>query len=251
MDKAIDVFWTGGWDSSYRVLYASVVEKRLIKPHYIIDFGRKSSLRELEAISDIRRKLEKIDPEAAKRIGEIKITPITEIADIPEVTESFNRLKKQAHLGSQYDWLSRYATSHNIDDLELSVHVDDKAYFFLEGRVKQGKDGRWRMRDDAEGDVRIFSCLTFPLLQISKTEMREQAQKHDFIDALEKAWFCFNPKKGKPCGVCNPCIYAVEEGMGYRLSGNAMLNYRTRHIRKIAKAPGYVSRNIYRKAKGQ
>jgi len=164
-----------------------------------------------------------------------------------EITESYKRLKQKAHLGSQYDWLSRYARSKNISGLELSVHVDDKAYWFLKDNVENSMNGHWKLKADVLGVLKIFSCFTFPLLEISKNDMREEAQKRGFIKALERSWFCFNPVKDKPCGTCNPCIYTMEEGMGYRFTRDATLRYKTRHIRKMARAPRYLSKVIQRR----
>ncbi|WP_227368412.1 7-cyano-7-deazaguanine synthase [Halomonas sp. M20] len=249
MGNTIEVLWTGGWDSTFRVLYASLIEEKEVRPHYIADLARKSTLRELKAISDVRRELEKIDKNAAERIKELTITPITEIESFEDITQSYVRLKKQAHLGSQYDWLSRYARMKNIDCLELSVHVDDKAYYFLEGKVEQKDHGGWKLKSDVTGDTQIFSCFEFPLLQISKTEMRAKAKELGFIEALEKSWFCFNPVGNAPCGTCSPCIYAVEEGMGYRLTKSGILRYKTRYLRKAARLPVRVSRKVYSKLK--
>ncbi|PTB98360.1 hypothetical protein C9993_08015 [Marinobacter sp. Z-F4-2] len=247
MTNAIDVLWTGGWDSTFRVLFASLIEQKEVRPHYIIDFERKSSLRELQAISEIRSELRKLSQSAADRVGEIRITPITEIASVNDITESFHRLKKKRYLGSQYDWLSRYAMTHEITDLELSVHVDDKVYSFLEGKVDQDSFGRWKLRADENGDVNILACFTFPVLEISKIQMQEKAREFGFIDALEKSWFCFSPRSGEPCGECNPCIYTVEEGMGYRLSSDAIFRYKTRHLGRVLKTPVRGSRKLYRK----
>src|SRR5690554_1197288 len=70
---------------------------------------------------------------------------------------------------------------NKIDDLELSVHVDDKAYYFLKGKVEQLDSGGWRLVRGSVGDIEIFSCFTFPLLEISKTEMRSIAKEHGFL----------------------------------------------------------------------
>lgn len=247
MDQTFDVLWTGGWDSSFRVLFSSLVEKREVRPHYIIDLNRKSSLRELKAISDVRRELKKICKDAADRVAELKITPVTEIEPEERITESFQRLKKQSHLGSQYDWLARYTTSNNISNLELSVHVDDKVYHFLHGKVDQDEFGRWKLKEHVEGDVGILSCFTFPILEVSKTQMRERAREFGFIDALEKSWFCFTPKGSEPCGQCNPCVYTIEEGMGYRLPEDAIFRYKTRHWGKAIELPLHATRKLYRK----
>ena len=250
LGNRVDVLWTGGWDSTFRVLFLSMVEEREVRPHYVLDFGRKSSVRELMAISDVRREIEKIDENAARQIKELIVTPVTEISPIEEVSLAHGRLKNRAKLGDQYDWLSRYARQRNIENLELSVHVDDKAYNFLQGKVEQRDEGGWSLRDDAKGDIEIFSCFSFPLLEMSKIRMREEAKKLGFIHALEKSWFCHTPHKGAPCGTCGPCIFTIEEGMEYRLPASALRAYKTRHIRNALKFPVRASRKVYRRFRG-
>ncbi|MCM2972627.1 hypothetical protein [Larsenimonas suaedae] len=246
MRTSIDVLWTGGWDSTYRVLSAALVEGKTVVPHYIVDLGRASSLRELQAISEVRVALSKIDPDAAERIEPLRITPVSEIPANPELSAAYHRLTQQAHLGSQYDWLARYAESERIEHLELSVHVDDKAYRFLDGKVVTTDEGIWTFDPRIDTDEAIFRFFDFPLLNISKTQMKAEAERHGFIDALEKAWFCFTPMDRAPCGLCNPCRYAIEEGMSYRLPPKALRRHRTRHLRRAARAPITLSRRAFR-----
>ncbi|REC94167.1 hypothetical protein [Kushneria indalinina] len=246
MRSRIEVLWTGGWDSTYRVLWAAMVEQTTVVPHYIVDLGRGSSLRELQAISEVRATLAGIDPEAAARIEPLRITPVTEIPEDPELSAAYHRLTQQAHLGSQYDWLARYAKSEGIKHLELSVHVDDKAYYFLKGKVVATEEGSWTFDDRIETDEAIFRFFDFPLLEVSKTQMKIEAERHGFIDALEKSWFCYSPIDSAPCGLCNPCRYTIEEGMSYRLPAKALRRHRTRHLRRAARAPRALWRRTVR-----
>jgi hypothetical protein len=58
-DRAVDgeptqLLWTGGWDSSFRLLQLVLVERRPVRPIYVIDTGRPSTLFELRAMEAIR-----------------------------------------------------------------------------------------------------------------------------------------------------------------------------------------------------
>lgn len=229
---SVDVLWTGGWDSTFRVLSLVLTEKASVQPHYIIDLERPSSLRELAAIAGIRKSLALFNSRAGQRIKPTTITCITDIPADPGITQSYQRLKARAHLGSQYDWLARYARFRQLSQLELSVHVDDKAYFFLEGRVAPAQAGQWALNTAdvlANEDLHIFANFRFPLLLLTKEQMRQRAMEQGFITLLEKTWFCFTPRAGQPCGLCNPCCYSIEEGMSYRLPRISRLRYRLRY----------------------
>jgi hypothetical protein len=47
--------------------------------------------------------------------------------------------------------------------------------------------------------------------------MHEIARQHGFADVMALTWFCHSPRNDKPCGVCNPCEYTIEEGLGWRV----------------------------------
>jgi len=109
-----------------------------------------------------------------------------------------------------------------LQDLELSIHKDDKAQVFVENDVelvKEENDEYYRLSENPSlPELKLFSYFTFPLLEMTKLEMAEKAKESGFSHIMEETWFCYNPlKDGKPCGVCNPCKYTREEGLGRRV----------------------------------
>jgi hypothetical protein len=249
-DQCVKVLWTGGWDSSFRVLYLALVARKRIEPHYIIDANRLSSLCELHAIAEIKAILGTSHPEAAGRIGSLQIASRHEIPEDLVISKSWEGLRQQAPLGRQYDWLARYAKWRNLTDLELSVHVDDKAHYFLKGRVEQTPLGAYRLRPGVIGDGELFTRFEFPILEYSKTQMRDLARNHGFIEILEKSWFCHQPKNGVPCGTCSPCIYTIKEGMAYRLPTKSMFRYHMSRCRKVLHSPWLLRKVMLSKIRG-
>ena len=239
-DTCIRILWTGGWDSTFRVLYATLVEGKRVEPHYIVDTDRPSSLRELQVMSEVKNAIRTFSQEAYERISLLQITSKNEISEDVEITTSWKRLKQKMHIGGQYDWIARYAKSKNLTDLELSVQRDDTEggiYSFLKANVEQTPSGTYRLRRGVGGDGEIFAWFEFPVLEYSKTQMRDMARKHGFIEILEKTWFCHRPISGMPCGMCNPCIYTIEGGMGYRLPRESLFRFHTRRYRGAIQSP--------------
>ncbi|MBX3306848.1 MAG: 7-cyano-7-deazaguanine synthase [Nitrospira sp.] len=237
-NQCVRILWTGGWDSTFRVLYATWVEGKRVEPHYIVDTTRSSSSRELEAIAEIKDVLKVHNEAAYERISSLEVTPKSEIPEDLEITKSWTQLKKRMHLGGQYDWLARYAKSKKMTALELCVQRDDRTdgiYAFLKKNTEQTPFGTYRLRQEVSGDGVIFARFEFPVLDYSKNEMRDIAKEHGFIEILEKSWFCHEPINGMPCGMCNPCACTVEEGMDYRLSRDAIFRYRTRRYLKVVR----------------
>ena len=236
-DTGIKILWTGGWDSTFRVLYATVVDGMRVEPHYIVDLDRQSTLHELRAISEIKDSLRMLDQLAYDRISNLRVTLKSEIPDDMAITSSWERLKLRAPLGSQYDWIARYAESHHLHDLELSVHVDDRAHYFLNENVEPIPCGGYRLNRGITGDENIFARFRFPILAYSKTQMRDIARERGFLQILEKSWFCHRPINGIPCGTCSPCYYAIKEGMRYRLPRRSLLRYHAWRYRRALQSP--------------
>jgi hypothetical protein len=202
------------------VLDAIFEQKRAVRPHYVIDPGRPSSQTEIKTLSVLREAIERRMPDGASLLPtQFKEKP--EIPAVPEITDSWKRLANKAPLGEQYEWIARYAATQDLTGLELSVHIDDRAYLFLDGRIRDIDDDGTRnfaLAEESDEDTRsVFERLRFPLLHITKLEMQDRADAAGFRDIMEMTWFCHNPKRGKPCGMCFPCKFALDEGMARRL----------------------------------
>ena len=234
LSPPVDVLWTGGWDSTYRVLDLALIQGRPVRPHYLVDPARASTAAEIGAIRKIKERAER----RGARIGRLRVTAIFDVPEDAEVTAAHRRLRTQGHLGGQYDWLSRYArslTASEVPDageaapaLELSVHRDDKAEAFLSRHVVREGSGTWALAPEAPCDLQaVFGLLRFPILDLTKEDMDDAANGAGFADLLGLTWFCFDPKGDRPCGVCLPCRYTNEEAMGRRLPPSA-------HVRRRA-----------------
>ena len=71
-----------------------------------------------------------------------------------------------------------------------------------------------------EGSVEyaVFSCFRFPVFSLTKVDMHALSQKAGFDDIMELTWFCHAPRPNfRPCGICNPCLYTMEEGLSRRI----------------------------------
>ena len=239
--KMIEVFWTGGYDSTFRICQLSKKDV-VIQPYYVSD-GRKSEEYERNAINTITRKLQN-NNETKATIKEIKYISKEDREDAPEITKAFQNLLKQDFMGSQYEWLGTFALKHK--GVEMSIHKDDKAIELISKhgklKVEEGEEGKYYVidKDNSEKDcITLFGNLHFPLVDYTKVQMKEEYEKMGLSDIIDDTWFCFTPIDGKPCGQCNPCKYTIEEGMAYRFTPEAIQRYKkmkspvNRVVRKI------------------
>ena len=80
MSKIVYVLWTGGWDSTFRILQLQKKkseEKIIIQPIYVSDDSRKSEIKEIEAIKKITTMTRNI---GSNELMDLKIIEKSEIA---------------------------------------------------------------------------------------------------------------------------------------------------------------------------
>jgi hypothetical protein len=216
------ILWTGGWDSSFRVISAARSGLTL-QPHYIIDTERGSTGAELHACDEIRRAL---PADVAARILPSICSQRGAIPAVPEISAAFNRLRTRWWMGDQYDWISRYCQTHQLVDMELCIHADDKAHSAVRDVVHGARIDATKESDQ----YAVFGCFEFPVFDLTKRDMLRAAEKDGFLDVLNLSWFCHNPWNGKPCGVCNPCAYTIEEGLAHRVPFAGRIRHKIRPL---------------------
>lgn len=228
--KTINVLWTSGWDSTFRVLDAAVTKRIAIQPHYIIDRRRASHAVEVLTITLLTQMITTRYPYA--RIAPPVLTDRADIPPDPAIDAAFGRLWAQAHLGDQNGWLARYVRWKGVDGLELCVHDGDKSRQFiapLATLVEEDGDSVYAVSPGDSDAARLFANFRFPLLDLTKLDMEEEARARGVLDIMDRTWFCHNPTPdGQPCGVCNPCTYTIEEGLARRLPEAALRRHGNR-----------------------
>jgi len=233
-EQVVKVLWTGGWDSTFRII--SLAEKNvIIEPYYLSD-NRESEQNDLDAIAQITSDL--ISKDSTKCvIRPLKIIKSSQVEKDENITNSYQKILQKMYIGSQYDWLARFA-KHNIG-IELSIHKDDKACDVIKtlGSVKlvENNIGNYYILDPSKSSdevVQVFGNFHFPLLDLSKLDMKKEIDKLGYTEIMNKTWFCHSPINNEPCGLCNPCKYTIEEGMSFRLSPAGLRRYRYKFIYK-------------------
>jgi hypothetical protein len=249
--------WTGGWDSTFRLLQLLLVEQQDVQPYYVIDrlTHRPAVPAERHAMREIRELLARRHPQEAGRLLAAIECPFESIAPDPQITRHFEASLRSGFIGGQYEWLARFCLQQGIEDMELAIHRDDKARELLAGLVDTT---RVRLDRRFAGDSRyeLFRFFRFPLFDVTKLQMRDAARRHGLGEFMALTWFCHRPIGGQPCGVCNPCIYTIQEGLGDRVPQRALRRYRLRLVPRIRSAVTrhtgvyLAARSVYRRIRG-
>lgn len=246
----VNLLWSGGWDSTFRLLYLVFVEKRPVQPFYIIETGRASTLKELETMHIIRKEITKKDPQLANLVKPTIIVSDRDIRLDHGIANKFKRLNEilPMPIGPQYELLARFAKQWGIPNLELCIEYSERAPNTLVNLLSKYVDNDLRIGGpDVNGDVSIFSFFSFPLLKLSKNDMKRIAADKGFLDILEKTWFCRNPWLNLPCGTCVACNLVIKEGFGYRIPRISRLRRKIwMVIRFLIKAKGKIMQILLR-----
>jgi hypothetical protein len=234
----VQLLWTGGWDSTFRLLFLLLVEKRPVEPHYVITTDRPSIGAELRTMARLKQALLTRFPEARALLRPSRLFDVTDLTPNETTAAQLRALKAVNYIGRQYEHLARYAEQLGLDGLELSVHRDDRAYVFLRHAVHRvvTRDGGtyWTLVDaPTDSNLLLFRAFRFPLFELTKLDMEQAAAEHGFSALMELTWFCHKPLPGDvACGRCGPCGYAMTEGMARRLPWTSRLTYYARQARK-------------------
>jgi len=231
------VLWTGGWDSSFRVLQLLFDTDHVVAPVYFVNPQRRSLLHEVRAMDTISARARRRRPDFEARLLPTQYIEMERVPVDPDVTAALQRCKARGFIGPQYDYLARYLRwVPEAGPLELCIERDSRPHVLMKSvLVPAGEHQVYQLRaDQREQDLGVlFRDMEFPLLEYSKQAMREQAERSGYLDILDKSWFCQYPIGASPCGRCSPCEQVVKAGFTHRLSRRARLRYQLSLQRRL------------------
>ena len=242
---SVDLLWTGGWDSTFRLLQLLLVHCVAVVPHYLEDATRPSTQIERRTMAGIAEHLARSHPHTRELLRPLRVSPVAAIPANREVDEALQRIREEkVFIGSQYAWLSSYCDSNALDEIELGVHIDDKVQalvrpYALEFEHPCGfRSVRVDPRHADTPEFVLFHYFSFPLFHIDKVGIELEAAAQGWSDIMDMTWFCHRPVRGRPCGICAPCVYTIEEGLARRVPpSRRALSYVYRHLALPLKEP--------------
>lgn len=238
--KTVRLLWTGGWDSTFRLLMLAANENVRVELIYVYNVERESRQAELAAMQAVLELIYQRFPGSEARLSVLHQFNQHEIPQDQDIREKHNHLRGMGSFGTQYPVLAELALAQGWDDVEMGiVRIEGGAVF--EGltantiRVDEAIIGStYRLLPDIDpaSPYTLFQRFSFPLLHMSKLDIKAAAEANGWLDIMAKTWFCHKPVKGKPCGLCAPCRDAYKEGMRDRLPAMAKVRYRFPTIAK-------------------
>lgn len=230
-NQVVNLLWTGGWDSTFRLMQLLLLHKKIVQPYYLIDPDRSSTAVEIRTMRNIKKYLFSKYPKVTELLLPTIFKEISDIQPNKNLTDSFEKLLKDKYIGSQYEFIARFCDEIGINNMELSVEIGGNSEKFLKPYLTQSeteKDIVYVIDSKYAGfDIHVlFKYFKLPIFYLSKMDMENIAINENFVDILDLTWFCHNPTANfKPCGVCTPCVDAMKRGMTRRMPISSQIRY--------------------------
>lgn len=217
--------WTGGWDSTFMLIYL-LKKGYTVQPIYIIDENRLSLKQEDIAMNKIRKAMKK------HRFwgGTLLPTQTYSISEIPPnktITRAWQSIHDDTKLGSQHEWLARFAEYKNLDlylghekGTSPNGHMTRtlKTYTVLK-KTPEGFLIVDPEKSTQKGSI-VLGKMIFPIMDFTEKDMLDKVKEWKVEDVMQHIWFCHNPTSdGKPCGKCHPCTVKFDSGLSFLLPG--------------------------------
>lgn len=243
-DRCVNLLWTGGWDSTFRLLQLLLLHRVPVTPFYLEDSTRASTAIELSTMSRIADHLRGAYPHVTALLHPTRIAAVSDVPEDAAINQALREIRTRSYIGNQYAWLPAYCKHNRISDIELGVHVDDKVQALLRPfAVAFEHPGGFRsMRVDpshaGSAEFTLFRYFSFPLFHVDKVAIGRQADAAGWSAIMDMTWFCHKPVRGRPCGICAPCVYTIEEGLARRVpASRRALSYFYRRLALPLKHP--------------
>ena len=234
-DDIYFVYWTGGYDSTFRLCEMLITEKKVVQPLYVslsLDnnclseetcnkvWFRKNRKYEKKAMNTIRKMLNTMFPYTKDTL--LPTIYVDEDIDDTTFNNQFEEMFYQDNLWPkkrkkhQYLFLSKFAYYHKqyIDIGVLGIHHKSKFAKFLKNNlVKENTTLKIkgkiisRINYSIPDENHFLHYLKFPIYNKTKEELYIIAERDGYQEILKHTWSCWfpNTETGKPCGNCPMC----------------------------------------------
>lgn len=200
----IRLFWTSGWDSTFRLIQVLMTTDKTVEPHFIIRTEHSTGI-EIDAQIKIRRMISRKYPEVMSRLLPTVYVNAELIPEFQDIKDEIEEQRKEGrHIDPQYDILANYCRKFDIDKIDVGII-----------REPDGDSEKWL--DKHLRGVKAFNSFSYPITQVTKEDIYKIAKEHGWDDIMNLTSFCRKPNfKVTPCGICGPCVDTVIAGLTYR-----------------------------------
>lgn len=194
----VNIFWTGGMDSTFRVVQLLMTSEFLVQPHYIVRSEDSTGI-ELDAMIRIRRAISREYPELLPRLLPTIFTNEGLVPEFEDVREYIEELRKSIKIVDQYQMMSNYCKAFAIDRMEVAITNEFEFFEQFTNSL-------------------AFKAFVYPLKELTKPGLYNISRESNWNHLLDMTSTCRRPRKNiKACGTCSTCVDMVIQDMGFTL----------------------------------
>jgi len=221
--KPVPLFWTGGYDSTYRLCELLLIEKKIVQPIYIAanidnDPGkstcRHNNKQEKAAMLKIRQEILANHPDINSRfmptiiIAKVVLPEKYKIAMFELYKQNLVRRPTcqygaLAYIAEKLAGINMYQPAEICVENEATSKMHRTIYPFI-SKVNKNTINFINSYKSVKG-MHIFKSINFSTIHKSKLAMLNIAKKYQFENILNLTWSCWYPIDNKPCHKCIMC----------------------------------------------
>ena len=224
--NVVHLLWTGGYDSTARLMQLLIIEKHPVQPIYVaapntdtkgIFAGRKNIVKEINTMKKIKKAVLARYPHTEPYF--LPTVYIIKANYTDEIKQSLTSLHNKGYFERSHNQYGSFAAVSKYFNMTLEQGCERGEHTRLGKAVqdyvvidesKKGNDGQllpnWQLSDIAPEDIKIFNQLRFPLIKMTKEDMLNQAKKYGYDDIMCMTTSCWYPSLlGKKCNDCDMC----------------------------------------------
>ena len=213
-----NLFWTSGWDSTFRLLQLLIVEKKKVQPIYLVR-SEQSVGQEVNAMMRIRKEFFAKYPHLKESFLPIMFFDELEIKIDEDILNRYQILSEKYQVNQQYLLLAQLCRNANLRNVEIG----------FEGPITENT------APINDNNCIIFKNYKTNIIDLTKKNIERISIENQWMNIMKHTVSCRRPSETVACGLCGPCQIAYYEGLGWRLPLKArilsfiLVPFRIRH----------------------
>ena len=248
--KTVNLLFTGGFDSTFRLCQLSRMEGVTVQPVYaMFSPARFNESKEIQAQDAIISLLLSKPETKATILSPIRISESTFPAD-PAFDKVFLKWKNNEYTPGQLHFIGKLPNRfHGLEYCIEGPTLETRNQGIRFGKTRQFlMDHGFIFKDLPDGSS-TFDCshavpdlkilwgkFRFPIFQISETDMVPYIKEWGYEDVFKLTWTC-DFGSSEPCGICHNCETKWRSGLKDFFNPNAVRNHEIKNYLTVRNDP--------------
>lgn len=256
--KHVNLLWSGGFDSTFRLCQLSRMDNVEVQPIYFFFSRRVNKFREIKAQNTILQMIRNRPETKAKILDPVRLTR-SDLPPDPDYDLAFQRWFTPANpaVSGQLVALGKipllyphaeYCIEPAAPQNATKERPYGKTFAFMQDhgfRLTKNPDGSVSYdASNADPDIRLlFGRFSYPILLIPEIKMLPFIRQWKYEQIFQHTWTC-NSDLDTPCGICHQCQVKWDSGLSDMFPASAIRNHQIISYLREKDIPDSTRRNL-------